>query len=45
VLTLRYDDYAGLKTRGIDLSSLGYGYDEQAEPQPFPYSRFAAPPR
>ena len=27
VLRLRYDDYAGLAARGIDLSSLGYAYE------------------
>ena len=47
VLRLRYDDYAGLEARGIDLSSLGYAYGDSAEPEPFPYSRsrFAPPPR
>lgn len=47
VLRLRYDDYAGLEARGIDLSSLGYAYRDSAEPEPFPYSesRFAPPPR
>lgn len=44
VLRLRYDDYRGLRARGIDLSS--WGSDERAEPEPFPYSqsRFAPPP-
>lgn len=45
VLTLRYDDYAGLEARGIDLSRLGYAYGSGHEPQPFPQSRFAPPPR
>jgi hypothetical protein len=45
VLTLRYDDYEGLSARGIDLSSLGYAYRYEAEPEPFPYRRFAQPPR
>jgi hypothetical protein len=47
VLRLRYDDYEGLEARGIDLSSLGYAYRYDAEPEPFPYtrSRFAPPPR
>lgn len=45
VLTLRYDDYAGLEARGIDLSPLGYAYHGGAEPEPFPHSRFAQPPR
>lgn len=47
VLRLRYDDYDGLEARGIDLSSLGYAYRYDAEPEPFPYSqsRFAPPPR
>jgi len=47
VLTLRYDDYDGLEARGIDLSSLGYAYRYDDEPEPFPYSqsRFAPPPR
>ena len=47
VMRLRYDDYDGLTARGIDLSSLGYAYRDDAEPQPFPYSqsRFAPPPR
>jgi hypothetical protein len=46
VLRLRYDDYDGLTARGIDLSSLGYAYRYDDEPQPFPYSqsRFAPPP-
>lgn len=46
VLTLRYDDYRGLEARGIDLSSVGYGYyGDPREPDPFPYtSRFAPPP-
>ena len=46
VLRLRYDDYDGLTARGIDLSSLGYAYRDEEEPQPFPYSqsRFAPPP-
>jgi hypothetical protein len=46
VLSLRYDDYSGLAARGIDLSSLGYAYRKPhpAEPEPFPYSRFAPPP-
>ena len=44
VLTLRYDDYEGLSARGIDLSSLGYARHGEAEPEPFPYSRFAPPP-
>ena len=45
VLTLRYDDYDGLAARGIDLSSLSYAYGDPREPDPFPYSRFAPPPR
>ena len=46
ILSVRYDDYDGLQARGIDLSSLGYAYRDDAEPQPFPYSRrFAPPPR
>ncbi len=47
VLRLRYDDYAGLEARGIDLSSLGYAYRDSTEPEPFPLSRsrFAPPPR
>ena len=44
-LTLRYDDYSGLEARGIDLSSLGYAYRAEGEPEPFPHSRFAPPPR
>jgi hypothetical protein len=44
VLTLRYDDYEGLQARGIDLSSLGYAYYDERDPQPFPYTRFAPPP-
>jgi hypothetical protein len=46
LLRLRYDDYDGLSARGIDLSSLGYAYGYDDEPQPFPYSqsRFAPPP-
>jgi hypothetical protein len=44
LLTLRYDDYDGLSARGIDLSSLGYAYRYEAEPEPFPHSRFAQPP-
>lgn len=47
VLRVRYDDYEGLQARGIDLSSLGYAYRDETEPEPFPYSRsrFAPPPR
>lgn len=45
LLTLRYDDFEGLEARGIDLSSLGYAYRYEGEPEPFPYSRFAQPPR
>jgi len=47
VLRLSYDDYEGLEARGIDLSSLGYGYRDSGEPEPFPLSRtrFAPPPR
>lgn len=47
VLRLRYDDYEGLAARGIDLSSLGYAYGYDGEPEPFPLSRnrFAVPPR
>jgi hypothetical protein len=47
VLRLRYDDYAGLEARGIDLSSLGYVERDPGEPEPFPLSRarFAPPPR
>jgi len=44
LLKLRYDDYDGLSARGIDLSSLGYAYRDEPEPQPFPYSRRFAPP-
>jgi hypothetical protein len=45
VLRVRYDDYEGLKARGIDLSSLDDAYGRAAEPDPFPYSsRFAPPP-
>ena len=46
VLRLRYDDYDGLEARGIDLSSLGYAYRNDQEPEAFPYSqsRFAPPP-
>jgi hypothetical protein len=44
VLSLRYDDFEGLSARGIDLSSLGYAYRDDAEPEPFPYSRRFAPP-
>lgn len=35
VLSLRYDDYDGLQARGIDLSSLGYAYRDEGEPQAF----------
>jgi hypothetical protein len=44
VLRLRYDDYRGLRSRGIDVSS--WGSDYRSEPEPFPYSqsRFAPPP-
>lgn len=46
VLSVRYDDFDGLEARGIDLSSLGYAYRSEGEPEPFPYSsRFAQPPR
>jgi hypothetical protein len=47
VLRVRYDDFDGLQARGIDLSSLGYAYAGQTEPEPFPLSRsrFAPPPR
>ena len=47
VLRLRYDDYDGLEARGIELSSLGYAYrgDQQPEAFPFSQSRFAPPPR
>jgi hypothetical protein len=47
VLRVRYDDYDGLEARGIDLSSLGYAYRDEPEPEAFPYSqsRFAPPPR
>ncbi len=47
LLRLRYDDYDGLEARGIDLSSLGYAYRDNQEPDAFPYSqsRFAPPPR
>jgi hypothetical protein len=45
VLSVRYDDYDGLEARGIDLSSLGYAYRYEGDPEPFPYSRFAQPPR
>lgn len=46
LLRLRYDDYEGLQARGVDLSSLGYAYRDEAEPEPFPRSRtrFAPPP-
>jgi hypothetical protein len=45
LLSLRYDDFEGLEARGIDLSSVGYAYRHDNEPEPFPYSRFAEPPR
>jgi hypothetical protein len=45
LLTVRYDDFDGLEARGIDLSSLGYAYHYEGDPEPFPYSRFAQPPR
>lgn len=45
VLRLRYDDYAGLEARGIDLSSYGYAYRDEPEPFPYSRSRFALPPR
>lgn len=46
LLRVRYDDYAGLEARGIDLSSLRYSEPRSAEPEPFPLSRtrFAPPP-
>lgn len=47
VLQLRYDDYEGLASRGIDLSALAYQEDPpEPEPQAFPYNRrrFAPPP-
>jgi hypothetical protein len=44
LLKLRYDDYDGLVARGVDLSSLGYAYRDDPEPEPFPYSRRFAPP-
>ncbi len=43
LLTQRYDDYAGLEARGIDLSALRYAYRDD-EPQAFPRNRFAQPP-
>ncbi len=43
LLTLRYDDYEGLRARGVDLSSLRYAYRYDSEPEPFPNSRFASP--
>lgn len=45
VLSLRYDDFDGLAARGIDLSSLGYAYRDEPEPEPqaFPYNRRFAP--
>ena len=43
--TLRYDDADGLSARGIDLSAYGYGRTVDDEPQAFPVSRFAQPPR
>jgi hypothetical protein len=45
VLSVRYDDFDGLEARGIDLSSLGHAYRYEGDPEPFPYSRFAQPPR
>jgi hypothetical protein len=46
LLSLRYDDASGLEARGIDLSSLGRRFArEPREPEPFPLSRFAQPPR
>jgi hypothetical protein len=44
-LSVRYDDYEGLVARGVDVSSLGYASRYQDEPEPFPHSRFAPPPR
>lgn len=46
VLRVRYDDYRGLAARGIDLTSLGYAYRDDGEPDPFPLrrTRFAPPP-
>lgn len=43
LFTLRYDDAAGLESRGVDL---GRWFERRryAEPQPFPRSRFAPPP-
>jgi hypothetical protein len=46
LLSLHYDDYAGLEARGIDLTPLGYAYryDPPYEPEPFPRTRFAPSP-
>lgn len=46
VISIRYDDFDGLSARGIDLSSLGYAYrdDPEPEPQAFPFNRRFAPP-
>jgi hypothetical protein len=43
VLTLRYDDAAGLRARGIEVEAT-YDRVEPALPDPFPASRFAEPP-
>jgi hypothetical protein len=47
LLNVRYDDHDGLVARGIDVSSLGYAYRHEMEPEPFPQNqrRFAPPPR
>ena len=46
LVNLRYDDERGLAARGIDLSSLGRRFvRDRHEPEAFPVSRFAQPPR
>lgn len=46
LLRVRYDDYAGLEARGVDLSSLRYADGRDPEPEPFPDRprHFAPPP-
>jgi hypothetical protein len=46
LLRVRYDDYAGLEARGVDLSSLRYADGRDPEPEPFPDRprNFAPPP-
>jgi len=43
VLTVRYDDEAGLEARGIEVYPRRRPI-AQAAPEPFPYNRFAPPP-